>query len=401
MAATGEVVQFVRKSSLKHAIERTNLTLALENDSVRITTSVPTIKKSGIRQVLQILVLGLVAWGIYQSVRSAGTELASVRENVKSRADQLRLQASEAVDLAEKQRLFAEADQADRAVVGYWKASPSGLLFAGLLYAIGMVPASLYWKRCLVALGQKTDLLETLWAYFYGNLGKYFPGKAMVLVLRIGALNKFGVHKTATGLTIFMETLTLMSVGGAIAALCLVVLNIDWRLTILALGLLSVTFLPTCPPVLRWLLPKLKGVDEAELSIWTGQTNWSLAFAGWLSLTITWVFFGLSLFVVLQSTSISETTDTGLLQLMLSAQGACALAVVLGFVSLIPGGAGVREVVLSMILTPVVGPIAALSGAIWMRIVWLATELITAGGLGIFRALRRSQISQLSPSNLQ
>lgn len=59
------------------------------------------------------------------------------------------------------------------------------------------------------------------------------------------------------------------------------------------------------------------------------------------------------------------------------------MAVVLGFVSFLPGGAGVREVVLSTMLAPIVGPVAALAAAVWLRIVWLVTELILAAGLGV------------------
>ncbi len=64
------------------------------------------------------------------------------------------------------------------------------------------------------------------------------------------------------------------------------------------------------------------------------------------------VFWGLSLQCVLNGLPIAETSDATGTQLLLSSLGACALAVVLGFVSLLPGGAGVREVVLSTILAP-------------------------------------------------
>jgi glycosyltransferase 2 family protein len=62
----------------------------------------------------------------------------------------------------------------------------------------------------------------------------------------------------------------------------------------------------------------------------------------------------------------------------LSVFAACGLSIVIGFVSLVPGGAGVRELVLTMILSPIVGPTAALCCAIWLRITWLVTELIMA-----------------------
>ncbi len=340
------------------------------------------------RGVLQVVVLGLVVWGITNSVRKSARELSSQRELLSAQATELRSRASQTLEADESRQLLQQASAIERKVHDFWKASPAGLFLAGLIYAVGMLPGSLFWRHCLAALGQPTHLLTTLWAYFYGNLGKYFPGKAMVIILRLAALDRLGIKKTATSITIFMETLTMMSVGGAVAGLCMIALNIDWRLTLLSIGLLIATFLPTYPPLLRVLLSKLqRGVDPQELELWSSRIDGKLFARGWMTLAVTWIAFGLSLLLVLRSLPIADIEQTTWLTLMLSCFGACALAVVLGFVSLIPGGAGVREVVLSTVLAPVVGPAAALCGAIWLRIVWLATELIMVGLLFVVRYL--------------
>ncbi len=348
-------------------------------------------KETG-RKLFQLCALILVAWGIYHSLRKSSDELATRRRELFAQAAELREQAKSAIDPAERQRLAQQADRLSRNADNYWKASPVGLLGASLLYGVGMLPACLYWRRCLLAFEQPGhDLLDVMWAYFYGNLGKYFPGKAMVIVLRLAALEKHGIKKTATSITIFMETLSMMSVGGAIAALCLIALNLDWKLTVLAIGLLMCTFVPTSPPLLRYLLPKLqRGVEAATLRIWTDRITWRLLARGWMMLAVTWIAFGISLLLVLQSLPSTDFGNSSRTVIMLSSLGACALAVVLGFVSLIPGGAGVREVVLLTVLTPVVGSaVAALCGALWLRIVWLATELGAVGLLGMARLWRR------------
>jgi uncharacterized membrane protein YbhN (UPF0104 family) len=237
---------------------------------------------------------------------------------------------------------------------------------------------------------QRAPLLATSWAYFYGNLGKYFPGKAMVIILRLGALKDYDFKKMATAITIFMETLTMMAVGGALAATCLIVLNLDWKLTLLAVGLLFSMLLPTLPPVLRMIISKLqRGVSSETLREWTSRIHVGLVLQGWVAMTITWLLFGLSLLCILRGLPVAEPMEIDWLRLMLSALGACALAVVLGFVSLLPGGAGVREVVLSTILAPVVGPTAALCAAIWLRITWLATELAVVAIIAALRFLQR------------
>jgi uncharacterized membrane protein YbhN (UPF0104 family) len=181
----------------------------------------------------------------------------------------------------------------------------------------------------------------------------------------------------------------------------LILLNLDWKLTLLAVGLLLAMFLPTLPPVLRIIIAKLqRGVSHAILREWTSRIHLGLVLKGWVAMTITWLLFGLSLLCILRGLPIAETMETDWSRLMLSSLGACALAVVLGFVSLLPGGAGVREVVLSTILAPIVGPTAALCAAIWLRITWLATELAVVAILAFIRfLLPRSQLHHVIDRN--
>ena len=47
-----------------------------------------------------------------------------------------------------------------------------------------MLPMWWFWYRTLQAFGQAPEGLSSLRAFFIGHLGKYVPGKAMVVVLR-------------------------------------------------------------------------------------------------------------------------------------------------------------------------------------------------------------------------
>ena len=67
-----------------------------------------------------------------------------------------------------------------------------------------------------------------------------------------------------------------------------------------------------------------------------------------------------------------------------------SLATVAGFVSLLPGGIGVRELVLIPLLGPTIGPANAIIAAIVIRLVWLASELLGAGGFWVSRFLRKN-----------
>jgi glycosyltransferase 2 family protein len=328
---------------------------------------------------LRIFLWSIVAWSIFSTVRNAADQLQLQQSALRRHAQDLLLQAESETDSSLSQQLRARASLLLEQQNYYWKADWRLLVASGLVYAMGMLPAALYWRTCLSALGQQVGLLQVLWAYFYGNLGKYFPGKAMVVILRLSALPATTVRRVAATVTIFIETLTMMAVGGAVAAACLILLNLDWRLTLLAIGLILLTMIPTCPWFLRRLLHRFQsGVDPATLQDWSSGIDLALILRGWFILAWTWLAFGLSLGLVLQGLPCTELAAVSQWEFWLSALGACAMAVVLGFVSLVPGGAGVREAVLSIILAPVVGPIAAVSCALWLRLTWLATELLMA-----------------------
>jgi hypothetical protein len=62
-------------------------------------------------------------------------------------------------------------------------------------------------------------------------------------------------------------------------------------------------------------------------------------------------------------------SDTGLMT------ATVALAMVAGFLSLLPGGAGVREYIILTLLAPSFGVVAATVSALLLRVTWLASEL--------------------------
>ena len=60
---------------------------------------------------------------------------------------------------------------------------------------------------------------------------------------------------------------------------------------------------------------------------------------------------------------------------------AIALAMVVGFASLLPGGAGVRELTLAVVLAPVIGSSRALLAAILARLLFIGVELLAVAAV--------------------
>jgi uncharacterized membrane protein YbhN (UPF0104 family) len=255
------------------------------------------------------------------------------------------------------------------------------LVAAGALYLLGLLPAGLFWHRVLLSLGQDARLGETLRAYYIGHLGKYVPGKAMVVVLRTGLIRSHRVDTGIAAVSVFFETLTMMTVGAFIAAAILAFwFREHWFLTLVALGLMVGAGLPTLPPVFRRLV-KLAGIGKSNPATAEKIRNLggkTLAL-GWLAMSIGWVILGLSLWAVLRGMGISVDL---VVQLPLYV-ASVSLAMVAGFLSLIPGGAAVREAVLAELLVPHFGEAIALASALLLRLVWLMSELLISGILYI------------------
>jgi len=106
---------------------------------------------------------------------------------------------------------------------------------------------------------------------------------------------------------------------------------------------------------------------------------------GWLAMSIGWVILGLSLWAVLRGMGVDQLIwNDQTMPLDPVAQlplyvASVSLAMVAGFLSLIPGGAAVREAVLAELLVPHFGEVTALVSALLLRLVWLASELLISG----------------------
>ncbi len=298
-----------------------------------------------LKLAIRLVVIAAVAWGVWRTATNAGARLA------------------------EEQFRLADVDFRLLAV-------------AGVIYLAGMVPSWLFWHRTLWAMGQRPGLLETLRAFYIGHLGKYVPGKALVVVLRTGLVRSERVNTTVAATSIFVETLTFMAVGASLSAGLLLLLTDQWGLILLAVGLLLFSAVPTAPPVFRRLV-RIMGVRRADPQIDTAidGLGWRLLGGGWLTVSVGWMLFGLSLWATLRAVPPGVLLDADLaspwghLPLLTACVG---LAMVAGFLSLIPGGLGVRELVLIPLLAPVYGESGAMVAAVLLRLVWLVAEVLAS-----------------------
>ncbi|MCA9143607.1 MAG: flippase-like domain-containing protein [Planctomycetaceae bacterium] len=300
--------------------------------------------KYWIKFAVRTLILVLVAWGVWRTAVNARGEFA--REGIP------------------------------------WREMRVGwLAVAMLFYLIGMFPSCIFWWKTLHAMGQRPSFAETLRAFYIGHLGKYVPGKALVVVIRTGLIRSERVDTTVAAASVFVETLTLMAVGAVVSAgLLAALLNTQPVFILLALFLAVCAGVPTYPPLFRRVLRFLQvhranpDIDKAIDGL-----DAKLMVTGWVLISIGCIFFGLSLWATARAIPGVATLPTLADLPLLTA--AVTLAMVAGFLSLLPGGIGVRELIVIPLLQPQYGRVVAIISAILLRVSWMAAELLIAGFL--------------------
>ncbi|MDZ7619889.1 MAG: lysylphosphatidylglycerol synthase transmembrane domain-containing protein [Patescibacteria group bacterium] len=261
-----------------------------------------------------------------------------------------------------------------------WTLRPWWLLAACGFYLLGLLPAGLFWWRLLRVCGQQARLGETLRAYYIGHLGKYVPGKAMVVVLRAGLIHGHRVDPGIAAATVFAETLTMMAVGAGLAAAVLAVRARDaHELFFGAVGLAIASLAPTIPPVFR-RLARLAGVGRSQPAVTENlqRLGYATLLGGWLSMLVVWGLLALSFWATIRALGVE---NLGPMEHFTGYLAAVSLSMVAGFLSLIPGGLGVRDAILLKLtdrLLPLTAAEAALA-AVMLRLVWLVSELVISG----------------------
>ena len=290
-------------------------------------------------RLAQLAIVLLVGWGIYRSVSQAKSDLVAQEFSIAT-------------------------------IRWTW------LLLAGLFYTIGASAMGWFWFVLLRRLKQRPGMFETLRAFFIGHLGKYVPGKVMVVVMRTGLIKSDRVDTTIAAASVFVDTLTMMAAGSFISGLILVALFRDqWFLQLIAFGMMVLTAAFTFPPILKVIIRKLKSRESAEqMEKILDDLNWKTLSIGWVCAFFCWCFYGASLWAVIRALPMADdavVTTRTLVELVASV----SLATVSGFVSLLPGGIGVREWVLNQLMAPTFGAAVSIIAAVLLRLTWLLTEL--------------------------
>ena len=256
-------------------------------------------------------------------------------------------------------------------------ARPGELVLAAALYLLGLAFSALFWIGLLRIAGAPLSVGAGLRAYYISQLGKYTPGMGLPTVIRMTLTAPAGVRHGTAALTAAYETLTTMAAGALVAAVLIACkATTDLSLVWLALGLLTLAVVPILPGVFNPLVRRLSSRFTA------GQALPRLpALALPIGLAVTacgWAFLGASLYAVVRA--LQESPGPWNVLDCLDCTAVAALSVVAGFLGQMPGGAGIRELILQQFLAPRIGGDArALVAALLLRLLWTSAELAAAG----------------------
>jgi uncharacterized membrane protein YbhN (UPF0104 family) len=226
-----------------------------------------------------------------------------------------------------------------------WQPDYFYLTLCGVFYIAAFVPSAFFWRYTMQTFGQSPGLYESFRAYYIGHLGKYVPGKALAVVLRAGLLDSAKTKPAVAAAAVFLETLTMMSAGACIAALFVAILlrNVQYGgyLTLICIALMLVSALPVVPRVFKSIAAKVLPKEQSQ----TLQLTFKTLLVGWLLMIPLWLMLGLSIWSALCGIGI-DAPITELPRFI----AAAAFSIVLGFITMVPGGLGVREFALAQIL---------------------------------------------------
>jgi hypothetical protein len=298
--------------------------------------------------------------------------------------------------------------------------SPGWLFLAAVTYLAGVAASAVFWRLCLIGLGQRPTWSAAFRAYFIGHLAKYVPGKALVIALRAGMVRGPHVRGSVAVASVFYETLTSMAAGALFAAALLFLPLGDgvtlWRTLLAALphsafpggeenswlhvlfGLIllaAILVLPVLPavfnPVVNKATARYRGDDPGplpHLGLW-------MITVGFILSIVSWALFGLSVWAVIRSLHpIAFAAHE-----VVAATAFITVAVVIGFVLLLPGGLGVREGLLGELLrhSGLLDGGTAYLVAVLLRLTWIVAELVAAGVVYFLPA--PSRLEPLEPAS--
>jgi uncharacterized membrane protein YbhN (UPF0104 family) len=260
------------------------------------------------------------------------------------------------------------------------KLKPEWLLASGGLYLAALLTGAWFWRHLLCKFGYPISLYAGIRAQYAGQLGKYVPGKAIAIAIRAELVHPFGVPYGVSIIASFYEVLTGMAAGALVAAV-IYALDSPGELGLglhpLAIGavLIGLCGIPLLPGVFNFVIAKLTAKIQAVELYRLPPVRFGTLATGLLAGAVSWWVQGLSMWALLQAVLPEPPELTA--STWAHCTASVAFANVAGFVVVVaPGGLGVRESLLVILLSSFGPPGYIKLAAILLRVDWIVAEAL-------------------------
>lgn len=259
---------------------------------------------------------------------------------------------------------------------------PAWIALAVVLYVAGLAVFGVFFDRILRSSPTPVGIGPAVRAYVMSHLGKYVPGKALVVVMRVALVTPYGAGGATSAFATLYETLVMMAGGALIATVGFLIGPAPWWppavAACLSVPLVVVVHPRVFPRISALLSQPFKSLGPQVLPRFSGR----LLAEGLACSAAGWILLGMSQVAVVRAISPAGVAP-GLWPLVIAG---VALATVGGFaVAVMPGGLGVREGILMATLEPALGMETAVIAALALRLAWVAGEIGAAAVLTFVR----------------
>jgi len=216
------------------------------------------------------------------------------------------------------------------------------LIIAIIIITISYLLQSILWWLILRKKGLK--LSKSYKIYFSSLVGRYVPGKALLVITRILRCQEQGIKKSTSFTSIILD-LALYSLSAILLFIITLPTSIPKELT-LPLIIIGILLLPLIhPKILKWGINLgLKIIKKPKIRF---RMKFYNSFLLLLLHILHWFILGIGTFFLLISFIQAP------LSLIIILPGIFALSIVLGMLMILsPGGLGIREGLIVLFLTP-------------------------------------------------
>lgn len=236
----------------------------------------------------------------------------------------------------------------------------------------GILSTTFAWQHIVDDLGEPVGRVRGAQIFLVSQLGKYVPGAVWAYVLQMELGRKAGLPRARMFVSSLIQVGIAVVASLLVGALALPVLMdaepaAVWLFALLPFGLVALH-----PRVMTWGVNMvLRVLKKAPLD---HRLRWSTILRAFVFTVASYVLFGTHLWLLATAGGVPQ------LDLLMLSSGAIAIGLTAGlFFFILPSGAGVRDLLVAVALTPVVGAVGGAAFAIASRAMFTVADVGTAG----------------------